>query len=96
MSTENAFMATTTDYSAVTVESANLRMKDGKTGYALMPMWLMSVKFGDKKYTFAMNGQTGRFVGELPVSPKRAAAMFVAVAAVSAVIIALILGMLGI
>lgn len=96
VSTENAFMATTTDYSAVTVESANLRMKDGKTGYALMPMWLMSVKFGDKKYTFAMNGQTGRFVGELPVSPKRAVAMFVAVAAVSAVIIALILGMLGI
>lgn len=96
VSTENAFKATTEDYSAVTVESANLRMKDGKTGYALMPMWLMSVQFGDKKYTFAMNGQTGRFVGELPVSPKRAAAMFVAVAAVSAVIIALILGMLGI
>ena len=27
----------------------------------------MSVQFGDKKYTFAMNGQTGKFVGDLPM-----------------------------
>jgi hypothetical protein len=29
---------------------------------------MLNTKYNDKTYTFAMNGQTGKFVGELPVS----------------------------
>ncbi len=37
--------------------------------YALFPIWIMNYKQGDKKYEFMMNGQTGKFVGALPISP---------------------------
>jgi hypothetical protein len=29
-------------------------------------VWLFNTTYKDKKYTFAMNGQTGKFVGNLP------------------------------
>ena len=34
--------------------------------YALLPVWMLTTKWRDKNYLFAMNGQTGKFVGELP------------------------------
>ena len=34
-------------------------------------MWLLNTKWNGKDYLYAMNGQTGKFVGELPVSGKR-------------------------
>ena len=33
----------------------------------LYPVWVLTTKWRDKNYLFAMNGQTGKFVGELPV-----------------------------
>lgn len=35
--------------------------------YALMPTWLLYTKYKDKDYLFAMNGQTGKFIGNLPI-----------------------------
>ena len=29
-------------------------------------MWILNTTWRDKKYVFAMNGQTGKFVGDLP------------------------------
>ncbi len=41
---------------------------DGKeVKYALLPVWLLTTRYNDKPYTFAMNGQTGELVGELPL-----------------------------
>ena len=42
------------------------------TKYALLPVWMINVKYKDKYYTFAMNGQTGEFVGNIPVDKKKA------------------------
>ena len=80
----------------VMVENSNISLENGQIHYALMPMWLMTAKYDGKLYTFAMNGQTGRFVGELPVSKGRAAAAFAVITAVSAAVITLILKLLGI
>lgn len=38
-----------------------------KTEYALLPTWLLYTTYKDKKYFFAMNGQTGKFIGNLPI-----------------------------
>jgi len=35
--------------------------------YALYPVWLLNTSWNGKKYTFAMNGQTGKLVGDLPM-----------------------------
>lgn len=35
--------------------------------YAMAPVWILTTRFEDKPYTFMMNGQTGKFVGRLPI-----------------------------
>lgn len=47
----------------------NINSKDVK--YALMPVWLLTTKWNNKNYLFAMNGQTGKFVGDLPVDKRK-------------------------
>ncbi len=40
--------------------------------YAMLPVFMVNVKYKDKFYTFAMNGQTGEFVGNIPLDKKKA------------------------
>lgn len=54
-------------YSTVVPENISLNLKNGKAKYALYPVWLLTTKWRGKSYLFAMNGQTGKFVGDLPV-----------------------------
>ncbi|MBE6641783.1 MAG: hypothetical protein E7619_09365 [Ruminococcaceae bacterium] len=49
----------------------NMRLLKTEARYALLPAWLLVTEYKGKKYTFAMNGQTGRFVGTLPISEKK-------------------------
>ena len=39
----------------------------GRVQYALMPVWMLSTKWKDKNFLFAMNGQTGKLIGDLPI-----------------------------
>ncbi len=71
-STEKAFAATVTDYATVRTENCNIRLQGGKARYALCPVWLLTTDWNGQKYTFAMNGQTGKFVGDLPVDKSAA------------------------
>ena len=47
--------------------STTIRLSIGKAKYALYPVWLLNTSWRGKKYTFAMNGQTGKLVGDLPL-----------------------------
>ncbi len=78
---EAALKNTVQGYEYCHKESADIQLTRGKVHYALLPVWVLSTKWAGKDYLFAMNGQTGRLVGDLPVSKKRAAAIFAAVAA---------------
>lgn len=53
------------DYTSCTVESRNVTLHRGKVHYALMPVWLLSTKWNGKSFLFAMNGQTGKLVGDM-------------------------------
>lgn len=66
-STEAAFADTVSDYTSVKAESSNIQLNGGKAKYALYPVWLLNTNWNGKKYVFAMNGQTGKFVGDLPL-----------------------------
>ncbi|NMA65081.1 MAG: hypothetical protein GX957_02420 [Clostridiaceae bacterium] len=66
-STEQIFASTVNGYTTVTPERTNIRLRNGTTKYALYPVWLLNTIWNNKRYTFAMNGQTGKFVGDLPL-----------------------------
>ena len=54
-------------FDTVTAESSSVQLHGGKAKYALYPVWILNTTWKGQKYTFAMNGQTGKFVGDLPV-----------------------------
>ncbi len=66
-STESAFAKTVEGYSSVTPQGSTVNISNGTAKYALYPVWILNTSWKDKKYTFAMNGQTGKFVGDLPL-----------------------------
>ncbi|MDR0490799.1 MAG: hypothetical protein LBH28_06105 [Oscillospiraceae bacterium] len=66
-STERAFASTASGYTTLTREYSHIDLKKGDIKYALMPVWLLSTKWKGKDFLFAMNGQTGKLIGDLPV-----------------------------
>ncbi|MBR2577640.1 MAG: hypothetical protein IKE38_01795 [Erysipelotrichaceae bacterium] len=66
-STRSLFASTTAGYSSVIPTASRIMLNEGRQEYVMMPMWLLNVKYDNKNYKFAMNGQTGKFVGDLPV-----------------------------
>lgn len=69
--TEDELRRSMSKYSSVFITSKDLKTNQEKYEYALLPVWMVNVKYKDKFYTFAMNGQTGEFVGDIPTSKKR-------------------------
>lgn len=39
--------------------------------YAMLPVWLLNVTYKEKEYLYAINGETGKIVGKLPVSVQK-------------------------
>jgi hypothetical protein len=81
-SRETEFARSMAGYSAVAVESSTVNIESGKVSYALFPVWILNTKYNKENYQFIMNGQTGKFVGKLPVDKGKAikyAFMFMAI-----------------
>ena len=53
-------------YSIVKPVSDNVKIQKASQKYALYPVWILNTTWRDQKYVFAMNGQTGKMVGDLP------------------------------
>lgn len=70
-SVEELFKTTVSGYETVRAQSSAVRVNNGTAQYALYPVWLLNTTYQGKRYTFAMNGQTGKFVGDLPIDEKR-------------------------
>jgi len=68
-------------YDVCTRTSGSTSLRRGKVHYALMPVWMLNTKWQGKDFLFAMNGQTGKLVGDLPVSRARFWGLFAAIAA---------------
>ncbi len=66
-STEDAFASTVVGYNSVIPVNSSINLENSSVKYALYPVWLLNTTWNGQKYTFAMNGQTGKFVGDLPV-----------------------------
>jgi len=66
-STEDAFRSTVIGYTAVTTVGSNVRLENGRARYALFPVWILNTQWNGRKFTFAINGQTGKIAGDLPM-----------------------------
>lgn len=51
--------------------SKELDIKDEKTEYIFVPVWILNYQYEGIDYTFTMNGQTGKVVGMLPLDKKK-------------------------
>ena len=66
-STEDAFRSTVLGYTSVTTVNSNISLQNGKARYALYPVWILNTDWNGQKFTFAINGQTGKIAGDLPM-----------------------------
>jgi len=49
-----------------TLEASNVVVRNSASHYALLPVWILNTTWNGNQYRFAMNGQTGKFIGDLP------------------------------
>lgn len=85
-SAENRIRGSLRKYSSVRRRTDDKWVDDVTARYGLLPVWILFSKFKDKQYIFAMNGQTGKLIGDLPIDNFKAAKFFLAVFALSALL----------
>ena len=91
-----ALQGSVKNYDSVNVRQQSEKITPAKTEYGMLPVWLLSSNWQGKTYLFAMNGQSGKMIGDLPVSKPKLAAWVVGVfAAVFALMHFLILKQQG-
>ena len=66
--TVQAFRRDISGYDNVRVDSTNLQFENTNALYALYPIWILNTKWKNKAFRFAMNGETGKIAGNLPIS----------------------------
>lgn len=76
VSSEDVLKTTVNGYTSVNVRSSTVNQLSGRSKYAFYPVWLLNTSYKGEKLTFAMNGQTGKIVGNLPVSKAKLIGLF--------------------
>lgn len=89
-SVEESFQKTVKGFTTVIPESSFVNLSNGQAKYALYPVWLLNTSWQGKNYLFAMNGQTGKFVGDLPMDKGLFWKYFAAIAGIATAVTFLI------
>lgn len=85
---------TVSGYQTVTESARSVSVECGTARYALLPVWVLNTSWNDESYLFAMNGQTGKIVGKLPVD-NRKRAVVCALCFAASLIAALLVSLFG-
>lgn len=91
----DALRATVGGYATVVSTGQNVSLRRGKVYYALLPVWTLNTRWKGQDFLFTMNGQTGKLVGDLPVSWGRFFAMLVGISLGLGVAVTLIRVLMG-
>lgn len=67
----DAVRRTVVGYDSVVEQRTKLDIIPDRVHYAFLPIWYLTTKWNNETYVFAMNGQTGKFIGDLPVDMKK-------------------------
>jgi len=92
-STADEFMTTIYGYDSVSVRDVDIKTTKSDVDYVLYPVWLMTTEWEGKRFAFAMNGQTGKMVGNLPMDKLKLGAATGAVFALMLIVGSLIIGL---
>ncbi len=87
---EQEMVNTIQGYTHVTTEHLSIHLDHQSESYALLPVWMLTTKYNGKYYRFAMNGQTGKFIGELPCDKKKYWLTFAGIALAIIVVVAIV------
>ena len=90
---EQLLKDTITGYDNVSVDTFNEKTDLEAWSYGLLPVWITTYNFKDEILPFAINGQTGKTYGRLPLNPGKLA-IFSAIIAAAAFGLSLLGGML--
>lgn len=58
-------------YMALNERKKDIDLKLNSLNYTLLPTWILTYKYRGKVYVFAVNGQTGKSYGDLPLDNKK-------------------------
>lgn len=87
-STIDAFRKTVKGYVSVDNTSVNVTVNNGSCRYGLLPVWIMNTTYNNGKYIFAINGQTGKTVGNLPIDKRAARRYMLKISAIATAVVA--------
>ena len=65
----DAMTETAQGYETASLDASHVEVSWSNVAYALLPVWMLHTRWNDEDYLFAMNGQTGKFIGDLPIDP---------------------------
>ncbi|MBQ1396572.1 MAG: hypothetical protein IIY84_04610 [Eubacterium sp.] len=85
--TRQMMAQTVNGYANVTENRCNIRIHNANAKYALYPVWVLNTRWRGDIYTFAMNGQTGKFIGNLPADKSKIGKMFFGIMAGTAAVV---------
>ena len=80
------FRKTMSKYSSLRTLSENTGIVESSDKYALYPVYMLNTSWNGKNYLFAMNGQSGKFVGNLPCSYLKALKYYIPISAIASLI----------
>lgn len=83
---ERALKSTVTGYTSTSLDSSKITLQRGKAYYALLPVWLLYTRWNDRDFLYAVNGQTGKVVGEMPFSKQKFRSLFASIVGVITVL----------
>lgn len=81
-------------YNSVVPTEKQLQVQHSRAQYMLLPVWMLHTKYKDKTYIFAMNGQTGKMTGTLPIDKAKMWGWFAGVSLGVAAFVGIVLALL--
>lgn len=88
----DALQETVSGYDSVSRVDCRVTPSWQEARYAMLPVWMLHTSWEGRDFLFAMNGQTGRLVGDLPVSKPKLIGIVAGILAVLATIMWFVLG----
>lgn len=77
-------------YNIVIPTTNNINIDNNKKQYVLLPVWMINVKYKNKIHTLAMNGQTGKIVGNIPIDVSKVILTWILIFVISFIVLLII------